>query len=212
MKRLRSGALVLLAVAGTTASFASAAPTPAKFAVTFSATQVSTFRYDECAPNGLTMNAAVNSVEPITAMLTGTTLTFTPNTSYNAQHLQMTATMVSAACPNLQTAKTCGPTTGFIRPGLRELKLSAGTLTARYQSGFQFFPGTDPCESGIIEMGSAYPDTTTGSTRFNPADLLKRKTTDVAGTWTHDMAFTGNGHDGAEHTVVNFTVRFVRLP
>jgi hypothetical protein len=61
-------------------------------------------------------------------------------------------------------------------------------------------------------MGSTYPDATTGTALLNPRDLLKKKTTDVTGTWTHDATFTGHGHDSAEHTVVKFTVRFVRLP
>jgi hypothetical protein len=213
MRRFRSGAGVLLAVAGATAlaSMASAAPRPVKFAVTFSATHTSTFRYDECAPNGLTMNATITSVQPITATLTGGRLTFAPDLAMHNQPLQMTANMSQTACPNLATARTCGPTTGLIKPGFKELSASSGKLVARYQSSVKFFSDADSCSSGIIEMG-VLSGSDPGKALLNPADLLRKKTTNVTGTWVHDMTFTGHGHDAAEHTVVAFTVRFERLP
>ena len=205
------------------ASTATAAPTrPAKFAVTFSATQTSTFTYDRCAPMGLTLNAALSSVGPITATLTGTTLAFTPNLSDNRrrpnfQPLRVTASVSSEYCPNLSNATTCGPTTGMIKPGLKELDAAAGKLTVRYQSGYRFFPGSDACSSGMIEMGVTYPDTGPGMAPLNPGNLLKQNVTEVIGTWTHDQTFSppaGVARDttGVEHTVVKFTVRFVRLP
>jgi hypothetical protein len=212
--RLRVALVVVIAgnAAAVAAGGAAAAPSPARFAVTFSATQTSTFGYDECAPNVLTMNAELTSLQPITATVTHATLTFVPDLAMHRQQLQTTATMTQAACPGLATAKSCGPTTGMIKPGLRELTWSAGKLTARYQSGSPFFAGADSCSSGIIEMGSAYPDTSAGTALLNPSTLLKKKVTEISGSWQHTQAFTGHGHDGAEHTVVAFTVRFVRLP
>jgi hypothetical protein len=200
-------------------SMANAVPTFAKFKVTFSASQTSTVAYSQCGATGTTARATVSSTAPITATLRGTVLTITPNLNPNSsgvfapQPLRMTATITKVDCPGQSVAATCGPTTGTIKPGLKELTVGAGQLNVRYQSGFQFFPSdTGSCGSGIFEMGASYPDPTGGTTPFDPSDLLKKTETAVTGRWTHDWTSPGGSNSAVEHTVVKFAVRFVRLP
>jgi hypothetical protein len=114
--------------------------------------------------------------------------------------------------PNTSPTTTCGPVTVLIKPGLG-LKAVGGQLKVEYDSNDQVFPGPDSCSSGLMEMYAA-TGASAPSAAFDPANLLKKNVTDVTGTWTRSLEPCSSHGVGPcpTHTVVNFTVRFTRLP
>jgi hypothetical protein len=104
--------------------------------------------------------------------------------------------------PNASPTKTCGPVTVLIDPGLAYFGVAAGELELRYGSIKQLFPGTDSCSSGLMNLSPPW------TVPLNPSDLLKKNVTDVTGTLTRNDPLSS----AQELTVVNFTVRFTRLP
>jgi len=190
------------------ASTARAAPTPAKFAVTFSATQTSTISESQCTPQlWLTLNAALSSVGPITATLKGSgALTFTP-TIYKP--LRATVSVSMAACLGSASPlapRTCGPATVMLRPGLEPIEAAAGLLQLRYGTLYQIFPDSDSCSSGLMNLPSRM------TAPLNPSSLLQHHVTTVAGTWTDSHSTSVSAGSVQDQTVVKFTVQFVRLP
>jgi hypothetical protein len=201
-----------LAVAVAAATAAGGAPALPKFAVTVSFTQTSTVANSWCPPPpfSLTLNAQLGSAVPITATLKGTKLTFSPD-YYPATHpLQGTVSVTMPPCvgPNSSTpARTCGPATVTIHPGLHILDASQGRLSIQYGSTSKIFPDADSCSSGLIGPGA------TMSTPFTPTGLLRRRVTTVSGTY-HGVENYGPTSLGTTQDVtdVSYSVQFTRLP
>jgi hypothetical protein len=155
------------------------------------------------------LNATLGLVGPMSATLTVAGLKFAPNPYAATQPLQGTVGVTMTSCPSnvsQHPARTCGPTAATIRPGLHELQAKQGTLVLMFGSTQRIFPDPDGCSTGLIGPPVSM------TKRFDPTDLLRRRVTTVSGTFRWQSTTSATEGTSQEHTEVDYTVRFTRLP
>ena len=198
-------AFACLAVAALVgAGIAHGAKPPPTYRVTVTATQTSTLSCYSSAQTSGTVAASIVSTAPITAVVRGASVRFSPSSEIP---LRVTATIDFAACgpPAVTPARSCGTVTAAMHPG-GFLQFEHGELRFSYDSNTRLFPAPDSCSSGILELGA--------TAALDAVTLARSKRFTVRGSVVKDEEFGAGTTAGIQlvHREMQFVARFARLP